>query len=242
MRVVQNDKYIKSRGLIGRYAFFAGFGVLILGLIISIGTPREPAQAVALLPLSFLCLIAGFALSQFGGYYVRRFDRGELPHVSIAKALKGFDDRYTLANYRTPASHVLLAPDAVYVIIPKAQAGTITYQNGRWRNPMGISRVFTWMTEESLGNPVRDAAGEVARLQRYLARELPDISIEIQPVIVFLNPKATVEAEAAPVPALHIKKFKDWLRGRTRGGLSRESHAALSRLLIPASPDKTSEA
>lgn len=233
MRVIQNEKHIRSRALIGRYAFFAGFGVLILGLIISLSAPNDPARSFALFPISLVCLIAGFALSQFGGYYVRRFDRGELPHLALARALKGFDDRYTLANYRAPASHVLLTPDNVYVFVAKPQAGKIAYQNGRWRNPMGLSRIFNWLSEEGLGNPIREAASEVARLQRYLAKENPGLTAEVQPVIVFLHPKAEIDAESSPVPALHIKKLKDWLRSRPKGNLNREAHAALSRALVP---------
>ncbi len=225
MRIIQNEKYIRSRGRLGRYSFFGGFGLLIVGLLISLSS-----QSFALFPVSLLCLILGFVLSQVGGHYIRRFDRGELPHLALARALKGFDDRYLLVNYGTPAAHVLLAPDAVYVIVPKPQAGRITYQNGRWRNPTGLRRLLTWMSEEGLGNPGGDAASEVARLQRYLARQLPDTPIDIQPIIVFLHPNADVDAAASPTPSVHVKKLKDWLRGRARGALGREARAALEQL------------
>ncbi|MGH2593792.1 MAG: nuclease-related domain-containing protein [Anaerolineae bacterium] len=229
MRVIQNEKYIRSRSRLGRTIFFGGLGLLIVGLLISLGP-----QSIALLPVSLLCLILGLVLSQAGGYYVRRFDRGELPHVALARALKGFDDRYTLVNYGTPASHVLLTPDAVYVIVAKPQAGHISYQNGRWRNPTGLRRLVTWMSEEGLGDPTREARAEVARLQRYLARQLPDTPIEAQPLIVFLHPNAEVDAAAAPTPALHVKKLKDWLRSRPKGDLARDSRTALSRVFEPA--------
>lgn len=230
MKVIQNERYIQSRKQLGRYAFFGGFGVLIVGLVISLNPQR-----VDLFPVSFACLILGFILSQSGGYYMRRFDRGDLPHEALAKALKGFDDRYTLVNYGTPASHVLLTPDNLYVLIPKAQAGRISYENGRWKNPTGLRRIFTWMSEEGLGNPTRDAAAGVARLQRYLAQHLPDTPVEVQPIVVFLHPKAEIEASAALVPAIHVKKLKDTLRARPKGNLPRDTYAALSRILDPAS-------
>ncbi len=228
MRVIQNDQYIKSRGRIGRYALFGGLGILVVGLLISLNP-----QGFDLFPISLACLIIGVILSQVGGYYVRRFDRGDLPHLALSKALKGFDDRYTLVHYGTPAAHVLLAPDAVYAIVAKPQAGQISFQNGRWRNPTGLRRLFTWMSEEGLGNPTREATAEVARLQRYLARRLPDTPIEVEPLVVFLHPNATVDAAATPMPALHVKKLKDWLRTRSRGSLTREARAALGRLLEP---------
>ena len=229
MRVIQSEKYIQSRGRLGRYLFFGGFGLLIAGLLISLGP-----QSLALFPVSVLCLILGLILSQTGGYYLRRFDRGELPHVALARALKGFDDRYTLVNYGTPAAHVLLAPDAVYVIVSKPQAGRISHQDGRWRNPTGLRRLFTWMSEEGLGNPTRDARAEADRLQRYLARRLPGTPIAAQPIIVFLHPNAEVDAATSPTPAIHIKKLKDWLRSRPKGDLARDAHAALGRLFEPA--------
>ncbi len=225
MRVIQNDKYIRSRGRIGRYIFFSGFGALIVGLLVSLG-PKN----VELFPISAACLLLGLILSQTGGYYVRRFDRGELPHVRLAQSLKGFDDRYTLVNYGTPASHVLLTPDAVYVVLVKPQSGRVWFENGKWKNPTGFRRIFTWMTEEGIGNPVREAATQVGRFQRYIAKQVPDTPIEAQALIVFINPSAEIEAGASPVPAVHVKKLKDWLRARPKGDLTRDARAALDQL------------
>jgi len=230
VKVIQNEKYIKTRGQIGRYTFFGGFGILIVGLVISLNTQR-----VDLFPISFACLILGFLLTQSGSYYMRRFDRGDLPHLALAKALKGFDDRYVLVNYGTPAAHVLLTPDTLYALVPKSQAGRIFYQNGRWKNPTGLRRIFTWASEEGIGNPTREAAANVDKLKRHLARQLPDAEIEIQPIVVFLNPKAELNVSAAPVPVVHAKKFKDFLRTRPKGNLTREAHTALRQLLEPAS-------
>lgn len=239
MRVIQNEKYIRTRGTIGRTVFFGGFGLLLLGLIISLTD-----QSIALFPISLLCLVLGLILSQAGGYYIRRFDRGELPHLALARALKGFDDRYTLVNYGTPASHVLLAPDNLYVLVAKPQSGKVVYQNGRWQNPgrSFFNRFFNWASEERLGNPVRDAAAEVARLQRYLSGRLPDVNVEPQPVVVFLHPNVEVDTGASPVPALHVKKLKDWLRSRPKGSLGRDAHSRLSQLLASSPSAKASEA
>ncbi|HJW84517.1 MAG TPA: nuclease-related domain-containing protein [Anaerolineae bacterium] len=229
MRVIQNERYIRSRGRIGRYVFFAGFGFLIVGLLVSLSA-QTAQQSAERFPISAACLILGLILSQAGGYYMRRFDRGELPHTRLTQALKGFDDRYTLVNYGTPAAHVLIAPDAVYAIAVKPQAGRIWYENGRWKNPTGLRRIFTWMSEEGIGNPAREAAAETGRFERYVAGRLPGTPIEAQPLIVFINPNAEVDAGASPVPALHAKKLKDWLRARPKGSLTREARTALEQL------------
>jgi hypothetical protein len=46
-----------------------------------------------------------------------------------------------------------------------------------------------------------------------LSRHLPDLEVPIRAVIVFVNPDVTLDADVSPVPALHTKKLKAWLRG-----------------------------
>jgi hypothetical protein len=90
------------------------------------------------------------------------------------------------------------------------------------------------MTEEGLGNPAREAASELSRFQRFIARQIPDTPIEAQPLIVFTHPTAEVEASASPIPAVHVKKVKDWLRSRPKGGLTAEARAALQQFFKQA--------
>lgn len=228
MQVYRNEKYIISRAKLGRYASFAGMGVLLVGLIITwTGGPDS-------LGLSFLALIGGFVLSQVGLYYANRFARPERPDLTLAKALKGFDDRYTLFQYTSPAANVLVTPSTCLVFAVKMQGGSIRYQNGKWKHSQGVRGFFLWLANDSLGNPVREAETEANTLQRYLAKKLPGVEIPVQPVIVFGNPGAEVDASGSPLPAVHYKKLKDWLRGPGKGGtLGAEAHEQLVELLSP---------
>ncbi len=231
MQIYRNDQYIKRRARIGRYASLAGMGVLLLGLLVTWFAGPEG------ITLSFLALIGGFILSQVGLYYANRFSRAERPDEFLAKALKGFDDRYILLQYEAPANHVLITPSNCLVFAIKMQGGTIRYQNGKWKGAGRFRSLFLWLASDSLGNPVKDAELEANSLSRYLTKQLPEVEIPIQPVILFANPTAEVEASGSPLPAVHAKKLKDWLRGPGKAGpLNSATHDKLVQLLTPAYP------
>lgn len=228
VRVIKNDKYINTRRRVGRIFFFGGFGLLILGLVISLSP-----TGVSLFGFSLASLLLGTIAAQIGGQYTRRFDRGPLPlpHDVLGQNLKGFDTRFVLAHYMTPAAHVLLTPDQVYVLIAKPQAGRISYENSRWHNPIGLRRLFTWMSEEGLGNPTREAKTEIERFDRFVVKELPESSIDAKALIVFIDPKADLDTSGSPTPAVHIKKLKNWIRRQPKGKLTQTAYTALSSLL-----------
>ena len=236
MRIYRNDQFIQRRAKLGRYAFFAGAGVLLFGLVFSFTSTAPEVLAV-----SFFTLIIGFILTQVSVYYGGRYARAERPDEILAKALKGFDDRYTLFQYATPAGNVLIAPNACYTFAIKMQSGTIEYINGKWKHRVGgMKRFFLVFNQDSLGNPVRDAELEASALHRYLIKQLPDVEVPIQPVIIFGDEKAEIEANESPVPAVHAKKLKDWLRGPGKSGtLSPAAHDQLIKLFEPTTPATT---
>jgi hypothetical protein len=230
MQVYRNDQLIQRRAKLGRYANLGGMGILLFGLIINVSMQTEG------LWLSMLALIVGFALYQVGMHYTLRFGRLERPDQILVSALKGFDNRYTLFQFTSPAGNVLVTPNACLVFTVKMQGKGIQYRDGKWRHAMGWRGFFLWLAGDSLGNPSREAAGEADTLRRYLAKKLPGVEVPIQPVIVFGNTTAEVEAGGSPIPALHFKKLKDWLRGPGKSGsLGAEARDQLVELLSPPS-------
>jgi hypothetical protein len=228
MRTFRNDKFIQKRANLGRYVSMFGLGVLVLGLIISFTAPQ-------LIGISFLTLIVGFIASQVGIYYGNRYARRDRLDEVLSKALKGFDDRYTLYQYTTPAGNVLVTPNACYVLAIKMQAGPIAYRNGKWQHDLGWKRLFKVLAQESLGHPGNDAEMEATALKRYLDKHLPGVEVPLQPVIIFGHANAEIDAGHSPVPAMHVKKLKDWLRGAGKGGaLTPEAHDRLIELIEPA--------
>ena len=228
MRTFRNDKFIQKRANFGRYVSLFGLGVLVLGLLISFTAPE-------LIGISFLTLIVGFIASQVGIYYGSRYARLDRPDEVLSKALKGFDDRYALYQYTTPAGNVLVTPNACYVFAIKMQSGPIAYQDGKWQHRIGWKRLFKAFAQEGLGNPVNDVELEATALKRYLAKHLPDVEVPLQPVIIFGHANAEIDAGNSPVPAMHVKKLKDWLRGGGKGGaLTPKAHDQLIELIEPA--------
>ncbi len=236
MQIYRNDTYIQRRAKLGRYASLIGMGALLFGLIINLSMQVEG------LLLSMLALIVGFILSQVGMYYSSRFARPERPDQVLPKALKGFDDRYQLFQFTSPAGNVLVTPSACWAFTLKTQGGPIQYANGKWKHSRGLRSVLMWLGNDSLGNPIREAQAEADSLQRYLTKKLPDVEIPVQPAIVFVNPTAEIETSESPVPAIHYKKLKDWLRGPGKAGkISSEAYTQLIDLLSPPEATRQQE-
>ena len=213
MKVIRNDRYIQIRSKIGRYASLGGLVVLAGGLLASFLGQQRPE----LVTLSFVCLLFGFVLSQVGIYYGNRFVRPDRPDEALTKALKGLDDRFVLYHYQLPTPHVLLAPDACYVLAVQQQSGKVSARGDRWKHPLGWKRLFAWASQESIGNPAKAAQLEVEALQAHLAKKLPDVEVPLTPVVVFSNPDVELDVSDTAVPVIHIKKLKDWLRGAGKG-------------------------
>ena len=228
MQVYRNDKFIQRRAQLGRYANLGGMGILLFGLIVNLSMQMEG------LLLSMFALIVGFALYQVGMYFTLRYGRPDRPDQVLQRALKGFDNRYTLFQYTGPAGNVLVTPNACLVFTVKMQGKSIRYHNGRWAHMMGWQKFFFWLAGDSLGNPSREAEGEADVLRRYLTKKLPGVEIPVQSVIVFGNSTADVDAGESPIPALHFKKLKDWVRGPGKSGtLSPGAREQLVGLLSP---------
>jgi hypothetical protein len=228
MRLISNEPLIKRNAAIGRYTSLAGLIVLVSGLAFSIlvppgGTSNLPIPALndfvsrpeaQFVPL--VTLLIGFLLSNLGIYYSNRWVRPPRPDEALDAALKGLDDRHVLYHYRLPASHVLVAPSGVYVLLPKRQGGAIQYADGKWRHS-GHNRFLALFGQEGLGNPLAELAGEVSALEKFLEKNVPDATVPLKGIVVFTNTAATVDAEAAPMPVLPTKKLKDYIRRQPKG-------------------------
>lgn len=223
MRLITNEPLIKRNAAIGKYAATSGLVILVGGLVVSLFKPEYQF-------VPFITLIIGFILSNVGIYFSNRYVRQPRPDKSVEGALKGFDDKYALYQYRLPASHVLVCPSGVFVIVPKFQSGTIAWDGKRWKHKGG-SVFLSLFGQEGLGNPNAEAAAEVESLSRYLAKNVEGDLPPAQAIIAFYNPKATIEAKDAPIPAMHVKQLKEYLRKLPKGPT-----------LMPAQVEKLDEA
>jgi hypothetical protein len=209
MKIIRNEKQIKRNATIGKITSFSAMGILAVGMFITFQQPEKVG-------LSLTALMVGFLLSQVGIYYTNRWGRSPRPDEQIDAALKGFSKEYSLYHYATPASHVLVGPAGVWVLIPKHQRGTITYNKKRWRKRGGglLSMYMSVFAQEGLGRPDMEIASESDALKRMLRKHLPDeYSLPpVESVLVFTHPEVEIQVEDAPVPTLPAKKLKDYLR------------------------------
>lgn len=207
MEIITNNTIVRRNARIGQIASLVGLLVLAGGMYISFTQPQ-------LFGLSLAALLVGFALSQIGIYFGNRWSRRPRPDELLDQALKGLDDRYHLYHYSTPASHLLVGPAGVWVLMPRHQRGTISFDEdkGRWKQKGGnlYLKIFA---QEGLGRPDLEIGGELNAAKDYLSKLLPEDQVpEVQAALVFTHDRVEVEADNAPSPTLHVKKLKDLLR------------------------------
>lgn len=225
MKVIRNEKYVQRRGKIGRYASLAALIVLLIGMLISFFRPE-------FIIVSFVCLLVGLVLSQVGIYYGNRFTRIDRPDEVLSRSLKGLDDRYALYHYKTPTPHVLVGPDACYVLSVQMQGGKVSAQGSRWKQSLGWKWLFAWMGQESIGNPAKSAQIEVESLEHFLDKQLPGVDVPVRPVVVFSHPDVELNVADTVVPVVHAKQLKDWVRTESKGEkLAAGVRADLAKLL-----------
>lgn len=212
MRLVTNDSLIKRNAAIGKYAAIGGLVILVAGLFVSF----RPEPELRLVP--FVTLALGFVLSNVGIYFSNRYlkYRGD---QALESNLKGFDDKYHLYNYRLPTPHFLIAPTGIFALVPKFQRGVVTWDGKRWIHK-GSNFFLNLFGQEGLGNPTAEAAGEAEAAAKFLIKKLGDNIPPVQAIVVFCNPEVTVEAKDTPIPAVHIKQLKDYLRKLTKSSTS----------------------
>lgn len=211
MRIIKNESLILTRTRIGEQAPKVG---LILLLIVTILVWMRPDWLLLIIALIWL----GFIASLVGAYWGERFVGPLAYYKKVPEALKGLDDNYTLLEYKLPAPFVLVEPGGITVVLVKSQGGEIKYENGRWQHKESLGLLRRVAGQEAIGHPERQAVAETAKVEKVLRNLLPEeaLSVPIRPVILFIAPKAHIEADDSPVPVVPAVKFKSWLRGPGR--------------------------
>ncbi|MEJ5198924.1 MAG: hypothetical protein WHX53_08380 [Anaerolineae bacterium] len=211
MQVTKNEKFIRRRNRLGIYASLAGLAVLVGGFIVSLQQNQD------LLWVSLVAIIVGFILAQFGNYSLRRWGRMPRPDQVIETALKGFDDRYHYYAWALPWPYVLLSPQGVHLFIVRDHTGEISVHGAEWKSKFSVGKLLTAFFQEGLGNPTIEAQDAANRLLAWIKARLPEFSGSVQPVIVFIDPRAKLQVTEPVVPVLEPKGLKKWLRGAGKG-------------------------
>jgi hypothetical protein len=216
MRVETNVRLARRNRQIAQYLFFASFGLLILGLLVSNVQPAPNDNALPLLipalvlPLAFLATMVSVRMTNL-------WVRLPRPENAIRDGLKGISNKSVLYNYYLfPARHVLITPQGVYAIVTRFQDGRFTVEGDRWkthRSPIG--RLFSLLRFDSIGNPSEEARAACAQVQALVDQVVPGVTV--QPIIVFVDPRAEVNMINPTIPVVYpdVKRspnLKDYIR------------------------------
>lgn len=204
MRVVTNKKLARRNRQITTYLFFGTFGALILGFIFinsSLVTGETPSTLIilvqaAVLPVAFILTIVSVRMTNL-------WARSPRPEDAIADGLKGLSNKSILYNYyHFPARHVLVCPQGVFAIVTRWHDQKFAVSDGKFvsRKNM-ISKFFSALRFDGVGRPFADAERAKNQVASALESIAPDI--EVQSLIVFIDPSAEIEVEGKlKVPVL----------------------------------------
>jgi hypothetical protein len=213
MKVVTTLKLIKRNAKIGQYTSIGALVILGIGLYISFKMPDKFAYSLG-------ALLLGFFMSQIGMYYGNRWGRSPRPDELIDKGLKGLGRDYTIFHYVTPASHLLVCPAGIWILLPYYQNGIVVYEKKRWKSRGGgfIQSYLRLFGQENIGRPEIESEAGIEAIKRYLTRSLPEETIlpPVKSLLLFTSPRVDLKVEGAPIPTITPKDLKDFLREESK--------------------------
>src|SRR5215207_9870907 len=198
MKTIKNEKLIKRNAQIGSWTTMAALVVLGLGMYISFTRPE-------LFTYSLIALLLGFTLTQVGMYMGSKFGRSPRPDERLDAGLKGLQNEYVMYHYTTSASHLLVGPAGVWVVLPYHQRGQVIFKKDRWRMSGGgfLQSYMRIFGQEGLGRPDIEIENEIKSLKKYLLKHMDESAIpEINVLMVFTNDDVELDGEDSPIPTL----------------------------------------
>jgi hypothetical protein len=212
MKVIKNESLIRRNGRIGQWTSLGALGVLGVGMYLSFQRPDLFAYSIG-------ALLLGFAMTQVGMYFSNRWGRSPRPDEQLDAGLKGLPGEATIYHYVSPVPHLLVGPMGLWVLLPFHQRGKLTYLKNRWRLSGGgfMQSYMALFGQEGLGRPDVDANDQIQAVRRHLEKNLgADAFPPINAALVFTSDKVEIDSQNSPLPALQIKKLKDFMRQKSK--------------------------
>jgi len=212
MKIIKNEKLIKRNGKIGQYTSLGALVVLGLGMYLSF-------KRTDLFAYSIAALLVGFTLTQVGMYMGNRYGRSPRPDEKLDAGLKGLQNEFMIYHYKSPASHLLIGPAGVWVLLPYHQRGQVVFKKNRWKMSGGgfLQSYMRIFGQESIGRPDIEINNEINSVEKYLAKQMDESEIpEINVMMVFTNDEVEIDAGDAEVPAMKIKQIKNFFKQKAK--------------------------
>ncbi len=214
MRIETNNQLVQRNRRIAHGLFFFSMAVLIGGFIIAntqlyaANTSQDNLSFIVsiilpwlVLPIGFICTIASVRMTNL---WIRK----PRPEEVIREGLKGVSKKSVLYNYyHFPARHVLIAPQGVFAMVTRFQDGRYSVKGDSWKTQSGLAgRFMRLLRRDDIGNPTSDAIKAAGYVKSLLDSQMP--GVEVQPLIIFVDPRAEVEIENPQVPVLYASDNK----------------------------------
>lgn len=211
MKVFRNDALIQRNKQISKYASLVGFVVLVGGLILGFIDPER------YLLVQVFALPVGWVLSQIGLFMAHRYLRKPRPDEALDEALGKVAREGRMYHYYLPVPHVLLTPAGPVLFVTKFQGGDISVDDDRWRQ-RGVSFLRRLFSQESLGNPTKEAENAVAALASFINKHAPQVEeVPIGAIIVFTSKNSgELDLEKSRIPAMHYTKLRGYFKQNAR--------------------------
>ena len=205
MRVIINEALLNRNKRISHILFFVSLAGMGLGFFYTwTSNPSSSGSQLScfILPLLLLMTISSVRMAN-------QWVREPRPVIVLDEALKGFGKKYTIFHHILPAPHVLIGPEGVFCLTTVWQERAYRVSGKRWYGDDGLLRKINgWMRQDLIGNPFTDATFSAQQLQRLLDKSFPGSGVEVQPLIVFINPRASVQIEDPLFPVLYADPKK----------------------------------
>ncbi len=205
MRVVINKAQINRKRKISHTLFFISLGGMGLGFFYTwTADPSSSASQVTcfILPILMLLTLSSVRMANI-------WIREPRPEDALTNGLKGLGQKYTIFHHLLPAPHVLVGPEGVFTITVVWQDKSYRISGKKWHGDEGLLRKLNgYLRQDLIGNPFNDATLHAQKVQRLINKIDPDSGVEVQPLVVFINPQAQFEAEDPLYPVLYADPKK----------------------------------
>ncbi len=211
MRVETNTPLIKRNRRNANYLFFFSIAVLVAGFLLAnlqLTATDETGLALAVF-LPWLILPVGFIATLASVRMTNLWLRRPRPETVIQEGLKGISNKSVLYHYyHFPARHVLIAPQGVFAMITRFQEGRFSVEGDKWQTAGGpFGRVMRFLRRDDIRNPSEEARLAAEHVKKLIGATLPDV--EVQPLVIFVDPRAQLSITNPTVPVLFADDNKE---------------------------------
>lgn len=211
MRVETNTELVKRNRRTANLLFFFSMGVLVAGFLVANLqlTAKDNLTLALSVILPWIVLPVGFISTLVSVRMTNLWVRQPRPEKAIPAGLKGLSKRSVLYNYyHFPARHVLIAPQGVFAIVTRYQDGYYKVDGDKWQSSGGpLAALGRFFRRDAVGNPTEDANKAAVYVKGLLEKNAPNV--EVQPLIIFVDPKARLEITNPTVPVLYADENKE---------------------------------